>query len=262
MPRRLPSPPPRTDSPTATSSISPASAATCRPTACGWSPARPPTRSTSPASTAPTAPAPVPIPAAAAPSIWGRRSATTGRNYRAASSARKPTSPAKARPQGIANAATLTFTSVSGNACQAMALFKDTGTAGTSKLIALISGDFIVTAAQTAASSATTIYVDKLPYGIANGTRAHLQQRPGSDPVRGSSRRRPPAHCLRPRRLGDARQHRARAAARLGISGHAQRQQYRRDLGLRRQQNFQIVIINPVSRRLHRITFNRSCAIA
>jgi len=72
--------------------------------------------------------------------------------------------------QGVANASTLTFSSVTGNPCQAMALFKDTGTATTSKLIALISGDFIVTAAQTATSGATIIYVDKLPYGIAGST--------------------------------------------------------------------------------------------
>src|SRR5277367_682209 len=72
--------------------------------------------------------------------------------------------------QGIANASTLTFTSVSGNTCQAIALFKNTGTSSTSKLIALISGDFIVTVAQNASSSATTIFVDPLKYGIANGT--------------------------------------------------------------------------------------------
>ncbi|MDE3038942.1 MAG: hypothetical protein KGJ21_10910, partial [Pseudomonadota bacterium] len=39
--------------------------------------------------------------------------------------------------QGVANASTLTFTSVSGNPCQALALFKNTGTPSTSKLIAL-----------------------------------------------------------------------------------------------------------------------------
>jgi hypothetical protein len=71
---------------------------------------------------------------------------------------------------GIANASTLTFTSVSGNACQAIALFKDTGTASTSKLIALISGDFIVTCSKTTSSTATSLPVDPLKYGIANGT--------------------------------------------------------------------------------------------
>lgn len=71
---------------------------------------------------------------------------------------------------GVANASTLTFTSVSGNPCQALALFKDTGTAGTSKLEALISGDFIVTCAANAASSSTSIAVDPLKYGIPNGT--------------------------------------------------------------------------------------------
>jgi hypothetical protein len=72
--------------------------------------------------------------------------------------------------QGVANASTLTFTSVSGNPCQAIALFKNTGTSTTSKLIALISGDFIVTCAKTTSSSATSLPVDPLKYGIANGT--------------------------------------------------------------------------------------------
>lgn len=72
--------------------------------------------------------------------------------------------------QGIANASTLTFTSVSGNPCQALVLFKDTGTASTSKLEALISGDFIVQCSATANSSSTTIQVVPLQYGIANGT--------------------------------------------------------------------------------------------
>jgi hypothetical protein len=71
---------------------------------------------------------------------------------------------------GVANASTLTFTSVSGNACQAIALFKDTGTASTSKLIALISGDFIVTCSKTTSSSATSLPVDPLKYGIPTAT--------------------------------------------------------------------------------------------
>lgn len=71
---------------------------------------------------------------------------------------------------GIANASTLTFTSVSGNTCQALALMKNTGTSTTSKLIALISGDFIVSCAKTSTSSTTSLPVDPLKYGIPNGT--------------------------------------------------------------------------------------------
>ena len=71
---------------------------------------------------------------------------------------------------GVANASILTFSSVNGNPCQAVALFKNTGVASTSKLIALISGDFIVTCATTTASTATSLPVDPLKYGIPNGT--------------------------------------------------------------------------------------------
>jgi hypothetical protein len=71
---------------------------------------------------------------------------------------------------GVADAADVTFTAVSGNACQAVAIFRDTGTTTTSTMVAWIDGRQIVTCAAAAASSSTTIAVERLRGGIPNGT--------------------------------------------------------------------------------------------
>lgn len=71
---------------------------------------------------------------------------------------------------GVADAADVTFTAVSGNPVQAAVIFRDTGTTTTSTLTALIDGRQIVTCAATAASSSTTIAVERLRGGIPNGT--------------------------------------------------------------------------------------------
>lgn len=72
--------------------------------------------------------------------------------------------------QGVADAADVTFTAVTGASCEAFILYKDTGTPSTSTLILWNAGKFIVTADATAASSATTIVVEAIPGGIPNGT--------------------------------------------------------------------------------------------
>lgn len=71
---------------------------------------------------------------------------------------------------GVADAADTTFTAVTGNSVEAVAIFRDTGTASTSRMVCLITGKFIVTCNTTAASSATSIPVEPLPYAIPNGT--------------------------------------------------------------------------------------------
>lgn len=71
---------------------------------------------------------------------------------------------------GVADAADVTFTAVTGNPVQALAIFRDTGTPTTSTLVAYIDGRQIVTCAANAASSSTTIAVERLRGGIPNGT--------------------------------------------------------------------------------------------
>lgn len=71
---------------------------------------------------------------------------------------------------GVANAATTTFTSVTGASVEGIAILKDTGTPSTSRMIALITGKHIVTCAVTASSSATSIVVDPLTAAIPNST--------------------------------------------------------------------------------------------
>lgn len=71
---------------------------------------------------------------------------------------------------GVANAANVTFTAVSGNPVQAVVLFRDTGTTTTSTLIAQIDGRQIVTCAATTASTAVSLPVERLRGGIPNGT--------------------------------------------------------------------------------------------
>lgn len=72
---------------------------------------------------------------------------------------------------GVADATDPAWTSVlAGNTIRAMCLYKDTGTPSTSRVAGFLTGKFIVTTAAAASTSATSISVDKLPYGIANGT--------------------------------------------------------------------------------------------
>src|SRR5678815_1430916 len=70
---------------------------------------------------------------------------------------------------GVADAADTTFTSVSGNSVEAVAIFYDTGTASTSTMIALITGKHLVTC-NTTLSAGTSLLVEPLVAGIPNGT--------------------------------------------------------------------------------------------
>lgn len=70
---------------------------------------------------------------------------------------------------GVADAADVTFTAVSGNQCEAMFIIRDTGTGSTSEMIAMITGKQIVTCAASIAA-ATTLPVERLRGGIPNGT--------------------------------------------------------------------------------------------
>ena len=72
--------------------------------------------------------------------------------------------------QGVANAAGITYTAVSGNTIKGLIIYRDTGTASTSRVEALIDGRMIVTCAANAASSSTSIAVERLPAGIPNST--------------------------------------------------------------------------------------------
>jgi hypothetical protein len=71
---------------------------------------------------------------------------------------------------GVADAADITFTSVTGATVEAILIYKDTGTASTSRCAVIIDGRHIVTCAAQAASSATSIAVERLSAGIPNGT--------------------------------------------------------------------------------------------
>lgn len=71
---------------------------------------------------------------------------------------------------GVADAADPTFTAVTGNQCEAYFIIRDTGTNSTSEMVALVTGKQIVTCAAQAASSSTTIAVERLRGGIPNGT--------------------------------------------------------------------------------------------
>jgi hypothetical protein len=71
---------------------------------------------------------------------------------------------------GVEDAADVSFPSGGGVSVEAVGIYKDTGTASTSRMVALIDGRHIVTCAATAASSATTIAVERLVAGIPNGT--------------------------------------------------------------------------------------------
>lgn len=71
---------------------------------------------------------------------------------------------------GVADAADTTFTAVSGATVEAVAIFRDTGTTTTSRMVALIDGRQIVTCAATTTSTATSLPVERLRGGIPNGT--------------------------------------------------------------------------------------------
>lgn len=71
---------------------------------------------------------------------------------------------------GVADAADPTFTSVTGNSVEALAIYKDTGTPSTSRMIALITGKHTVTCSKQAAASAVLIDVEPLIAAIPNGT--------------------------------------------------------------------------------------------
>ncbi|MGH8626451.1 MAG: hypothetical protein ACREYC_14675 [Gammaproteobacteria bacterium] len=71
---------------------------------------------------------------------------------------------------GVLDAADPTWTAVTGNTVEAVALYEDTGTPSTSRMIALITGKHIVTVAKDAASSATSMDVEPLAAAIASGT--------------------------------------------------------------------------------------------
>ena len=71
---------------------------------------------------------------------------------------------------GVVDAADVTFTSVSGATVEALALYKDTGTESTSRMIALITGKHIVTVAVAPTGTYTTVVVDPLVAAIPNAT--------------------------------------------------------------------------------------------
>lgn len=70
---------------------------------------------------------------------------------------------------GVADANDVTFTSVTGNSVEAVAIIRDTGANGTSEMVALITGKQIVTC-NTNLAAGTTLLVEPLKYGIPNGT--------------------------------------------------------------------------------------------
>lgn len=70
---------------------------------------------------------------------------------------------------GVADAADVTFTAITGNSVEAIGIIRDTGTASTSEMVALITGKQIVVA-NTTLSAGTTLLVEPLKYAIPNGT--------------------------------------------------------------------------------------------
>lgn len=75
----------------------------------------------------------------------------------------------KTKANGVADADDVTFTAVTGSAVEGVVIVRDTGTASTSELVALVTGKFLGVVAADAASSATTIWVDKpLPANVAS----------------------------------------------------------------------------------------------
>src|SRR6266487_2944079 len=70
---------------------------------------------------------------------------------------------------GVADAADTTFTAVTGNSVEAVAIFQDTGTNSTSRMVCLIDGNHIVTADATL-TAGTTLVVEPLTAAIPNST--------------------------------------------------------------------------------------------
>jgi hypothetical protein len=70
---------------------------------------------------------------------------------------------------GVADAADVTFTAVTGNSVEAVAIIRDTGTNSTSEMVALITGKHIVVC-NTNLAAGTTLLVEPLKYGIPNST--------------------------------------------------------------------------------------------
>lgn len=70
---------------------------------------------------------------------------------------------------GVADAADTTFTAVSGASVEAVAIFKDTGTNSTSRMVCLITGKHIVTADATL-TAGTALIVEPLTAPIPNAT--------------------------------------------------------------------------------------------
>lgn len=70
---------------------------------------------------------------------------------------------------GVADAADVTFTGVTGNTVEAVFIIRDTGTNTTSEMVAMITGKHIVTAAASIAAT-TTLPVERLVAAIPNGT--------------------------------------------------------------------------------------------
>jgi hypothetical protein len=73
--------------------------------------------------------------------------------------------------QGVANAANPTFPTVAGgNVVRAIAVYKDTGTASTSRIVGYVTGKIIVRTSKAASISATSMDIEKLPFGLPSGT--------------------------------------------------------------------------------------------
>ena len=70
---------------------------------------------------------------------------------------------------GVADAADPTFSLVSGASCEATAIFRDTGTPSTSRMVCLQTGKQIVTA-DAALAAGTALVVEPIAYAIPSGT--------------------------------------------------------------------------------------------
>ena len=72
---------------------------------------------------------------------------------------------------GAFDAADPTWSAVTGATVEAIGLYRDTGTASTSRVLGIITGKFVVRVAAQAASGATSISVEPLASGIASGAQ-------------------------------------------------------------------------------------------
>lgn len=75
----------------------------------------------------------------------------------------------KSMVDGVFDADDVVFPTVVGDPCEAVLIYKDTGTESTSKLIALLDGKAQVEIAVNASGGATAIVPEDLPADIANG---------------------------------------------------------------------------------------------